>query len=124
MGEGDAMTDGGRGNGSTKIGPIGWVLFPLLPFRLLFRWIYQNTDIRGELLGALIVACLILISAITGYLYGGQEDKRQFRQMEREFELETYKAQLAAQKSFSDGIPKNMLYGAMRKAFYNCLKVK
>lgn len=94
-----------------KIGPIGWILFPLLPVRLLCRWMYQDVNIRGELLGALIVACLVMISAVTGFIFGDQEDRR----LSRELELSLFSAQSEAMKDFADGIPKNLSFLATRK---------
>ncbi|MEO0512740.1 MAG: hypothetical protein AAF108_07570 [Planctomycetota bacterium] len=114
----DEQANGSESGGvkvSTKFGPIGWVLFPLIPVRLLFRWMYQDTDIRGELLGALIVACLVLVSAVTGYLFGGQEDRRAAQAYEREFSLALYQSQLGSMREFSDGMPKNMAYTGARK---------
>lgn len=99
----------------TGPGLFSIVLLPLLPFRLMFRWMFRDPNIRGELLGAVIVASLVAISAATAYFYGDAEDRRLDKELRLQTQSARYQTQLDALKAFSDGIPKNITYVTRRK---------
>lgn len=95
--------------------PLSIVLFPLFPVRLMFRWMYQDPNIRGELLGAVIVAGLVAISAVSGFIFGAAEDRRLDKELRIQTMTARYQTQLDALKAFSDAIPKNVTFISRQK---------